>query len=96
MKELKGLIVQGSKCEVTKITSLCKNGRKTRENYDHTIAVQLMFAHSITKFFFLFLWHCLIYNKNSIQMDDLRFYILFNKFQLYQDDRQMIMKGCVQ
>ena len=28
-------------------------------------------------------------------MDDLRFYVLFNG-QSYQDDRRMIMKGCLQ
>ena len=29
-------------------------------------------------------------------MDDMRFYVLSTVFQSYQDDGQMIMKGCVQ
>ena len=29
-------------------------------------------------------------------MDDLRFYVLFNRFQSYQDDDWVIMKDCVQ
>ena len=29
-------------------------------------------------------------------MDDLPFYVLFNRFQSYQDDERLIMKGYVQ
>ena len=29
-------------------------------------------------------------------MDDLQFYVISTVFQSYQDDGQMLMKGCVQ